>query len=253
MRNRGLYDYDVVTVKQYGDHKVKVTYVSACRAPYVEDDRSNKNRKGTVNMDKLSNNVARARSKVQELVLCNPWDYWCTFTLDKAKYDRYDLKGYVKGLGEFLHGYNRRCGPGDKVKYLLIPEMHKDGAWHMHGFIKGIRGQDLYRNRNGYLSWRQYEENFGYISMKHIEGEDAMERLSSYMLKYMTKEINNTVKELGAHSYYSSQGLQTARVLFKGHARLHCGWDWEHPEGFCKVKTFDSRTECIEEYLEVLP
>lgn len=252
MRNRELYDHDVVTVKQYGEHIVKVAYIASCRIPGIEDDRA-KSRKGTVNDEKLANNIFRARSKVRELVLCNPWDYWCTFTLDKAKYDRYNLKGYVKGLGEFLHGYNRRCDPADKVKYLLIPEMHKDGAWHMHGFIKGIRADDIYRNKQGCLSWRQYEDKFGFISMKRIEGMNAIEKLSSYMLKYMTKEISNTVKELGAHSYYSSQGLQTAQMLYKGHAQLHCSWDWEHSDGYCKVKTFDTREDDLGEYLEILP
>lgn len=252
MFNRDLYDHDITTLKQYGEHTVRVTYMSSCRAKGIEDDRD-KSRKGTVNEEKLSDNIIRARSKVKELVLCNPWDYWCTFTLDKSKYDRYNLKGYVKGLGEFLHNYNRRCEPEYKVKYLLVPEMHKDGAWHMHGFLKGIRPQDLYRNRNGFLSWRQYEDRFGFISMKHIAGENAIDKLSSYMSKYMTKDISKTVKDLGAHSYYSSQGLQKAQTLYKGHATLHCGWDWEHPEGYCKVKTFDTRTEDIEEFIEVMP
>lgn len=251
MRNRDLYNYDVTTVKQYGEHIMKVTYMTASRASGIEDDRP-KNRKGTVNDEKLSCNIARARSKVKELVLCNPWDYWCTFTIDKAKYDRYNLKGYVKALGKFLNNYNRYCGAEEKVNYLLIPEMHKDGAWHMHGFIKGIRSQDIYKNRHGYLSWKQYEERFGFISMKLISGENAIEKLSSYMLKYMTKDISNTIKELGAHSYYCSKGLQTAQTVFKGRARLHCGWDWEHPDGFCKVKTFDDRRDDIEEFFEVL-
>lgn len=252
MRKRDLYDHDITTVKQFGEHMVKVTYTPVCRAAGIEDDKS-KNRKGTVNDEKLANNLARARSKVKELVLCNPWDYWCTFTLDKTKYDRYNLKGYVKGLGGFLHDYNHRCELADKVKYLLIPEMHKDGAWHMHGFIKGIRAKDIYKNKNGYLSWRQYEEKFGFISMKRIEGTDAIEKLSSYMLKYMTKEISSTIKELSAHSYYCSQGLQTAETIYKGHLRLHCPWDWEHPDGYCKIKTFDTRKDDIEEYLEIMP
>lgn len=252
MRNRDLYDYDITTIKQFGDHTVKVTYSSACRAPYVEDDRV-KSAKGTVNTEKLANNIVRARSKVKELVLCNPWDYWCTFTLDKSKFDRYNLKNYVKKLGDFIKNYNRYCDADDKVKYLLIPEMHKDGAWHMHGFLKGIRSQDLYQNKHGYLTWRQYEDRFGFISMKRITGDYGVEKLSSYMSKYMTKEISNTVKELGAHAYYCSQGLQTAQTLYKGHAELHCPWDWEHPDGYCKVKTFDTRKDDIGEFIEVMP
>lgn len=116
MLNRDLYDYDITTVKQYGEHTVRVTYMSSCRAKGIEDDRD-KSRKGTVNEEKLSDNIIRARSKVKELVLCNPWDYWCTFTLDKSKYDRYNLKGYVKGLGEFLHNYNRREEQNDVVHF----------------------------------------------------------------------------------------------------------------------------------------
>lgn len=87
MRNRDLYDHDITTVKQFGEHTVKVTYTPVCRAAGIEDDRP-KSRKGTVNDEKLANNLARARSKVKELVLCNPWDYWCTFTLDKTKIGR---------------------------------------------------------------------------------------------------------------------------------------------------------------------
>lgn len=252
MRNRDLYEHDIITVKQYGDNIQKVIYMSTSRISGLEDDRP-KGGKGEVNTEKLSNNIARARSKVKELVLCNPWDYWCTFTLDKAKFDRYDLQNYVKKLGSFIYNYNRFCEEHEKVKYLLIPEMHKNGAWHMHGFLNGIRDKDLYRNRHGYLSWRQYEERFGFISMKRITGDKAIERLSSYMLKYMTKDISSTIKELGAHSYYCSKGLQTAQTVYKGHALLHCEWDWEHPDGYCKIKTFDSRTEDIGDFLEVLP
>ena len=73
------------------------------------------------------------------------------------------------------------------------------------------------------------------------------------MTKYMTKDMSKSVGELGAHMYYASNGLKTAKLLYKGNACLHCEWDWEHPDGYCKIKTFDTRNEDIEEFLEVLP
>lgn len=239
-----LYEMGVTTVKKYGDSCEQVTWLKAFRNSGVADDRK-RTKKNTVNEDKLDNNIQRARTAIKELALCNSWDYWCTFTLSPEKFDRYNLKGYVSALGEFLHSYNRRLSPDspEYVRYLLVPEMHKDGAWHMHGFIKGIRESDLYTNKNGYVTWRQYEDKFGFISMKKITGEDGVQKLSSYMSKYTTKDIFRTVSELGAHLYYHSKGLRRAETVFKGHAELLCDWDWEHPDGFCKKKIFDSRSE----------
>lgn len=244
-----MYDRDVITVKQYGEHLRRVTYTSACRMEGVEDDREY-SAKGTVNSEKLANNIARARSKVTELVLCNPWKYWCTLTLSPKKYDRYNLKGYVRDLGSFLTNYNRYCAPEEKVRYLLVPEMHKDGAWHMHGFLNGIKERDIVRNRNNYYTWKQYDEKFGYMSLDYVKD---IEKASSYMKKYMVKDISKSVTKLGAHSYYASKGLKVAKVLYKGHAALHCPWDWEMPEGYVKIKTFDDRREDMEEFLEILP
>lgn len=261
MKNQDFYEHDVVTVKRYGKYIQKVTYLSSCRISGLEDDRvqadiqadKEHSSKGSVNDEKLVSNIARARSKVKEYVLCNPWDFWCTFTLSPKKYDRYNLKGFVSGFHDFVHSYNRRCSPEDKVRYLLVPEMHKDGAWHMHGFLKGIRESDLYVNQNGYLSWRQYEQKFGFMSMARIVGDRGIEKLCSYAMKYMSKEIGSSVTALGSHLYYCSKGLQTAQLIYKGRADLHCDWDWIHPDGFCKVKTFDDREDAdISEFLEVL-
>lgn len=38
MKASDLYDYDVSTVKQLGEHTVKVTYTSACRIKGMEDE-----------------------------------------------------------------------------------------------------------------------------------------------------------------------------------------------------------------------
>lgn len=65
MKASDLYDYDVSTVKQLGEHTVKVTYTSACRIKGMEDEAVHI-AKCSVNTEKLNNNICRARSKVQE-------------------------------------------------------------------------------------------------------------------------------------------------------------------------------------------
>lgn len=238
------YDTNVLSIKQYGDHIVKVSMLSSCRVLGFEDDR-NFSDKCTVNKCKLSNNLSRAKSKVIELALCNPWQFWCTFTLSPQKYDRYNLNIYKKDFMQFINNLNRKRDV--KILYLLIPEMHEDTAWHMHGFINGLLDDDLVRNDNGYLTWKKYNDKFGYMSLSHIKN---IEKTASYSLKYMTKDNTKNVMDLGAHLYYASHGLNTAKQLYKGHGTYNGVWDWTHPEGYLSVKTLDLRevdlSECIE-------
>ena len=61
-------------------------------------------------------------------------------TLDKNKMDRY-LDEFIRKIRVYIRN-NRRL-KGSKIQYLLIPEQHKDGAYHMHGLIKGINPEEL--------------------------------------------------------------------------------------------------------------
>lgn len=243
------YERDVFTVKQLGEHTVKISYCSTLRKSGWEDERPHV-KKGTVNTEKLSNNLSRAKATVKELAICNPWDYWCTFTINASKYDRFNLDEYFKDFSKFLNNYNNYNCPNEyKVKYLLVPEQCKNGAWHMHGFIKGIKPSDLFTNDNGYLDWKQYRNKFGWISLDPIRDID---KTSSYVLKYMTKDIDKNVNSLHRHLYYCSKGLERSVELYRGKADYYGSWDWEHPDGYCKVKTLDVRTDSISDYMEIV-
>lgn len=238
---------DQFTVSQYGEHIVKIVYHKSLMRSGWEFSKS-KPRKGSVNEEKLDCNVSRTRSAVREYVLCNPWAYWCTLTVSPQKHDRYDLEGFKKELSEFFHNLNRRRSPENKLVYLLVPEMHRDGAWHMHGFLNGLQASDLYVNENGYLGWKKYENKFGFISIDPIRDID---RASSYVTKYITKDLQNTVKKINAHSFYASHGLSHATRLYSGSASFKGEYDWEHPDGFCKIKNVDLRREAVEDFLEI--
>ena len=240
------YRHNVFSVKQLGEHTVKIAYCSVIRESGWECEKDFKI-KGSVNTEKLSNNLSRAKSTVKEYALCNSWDWWCTFTIDPKKFDRNNLDEYFKKFSKFLNNYNSKAVEEYKVKYLLVPEQHKDGAWHMHGFIKGIKPKDLYINQFGYSTWKQYEKNFGFISMDRIQDLD---KCSSYILKYMTKCEDKNVTELNRHLYYCSKGLNKAKELYRGNAIFHGDWDWEHPDGYCKIKTIDITKDSLDDFLE---
>ena len=240
---RDIYDHDVIIVKRMGNTD-KICYCSSIRKADFEE-RGKPSVKGSVNDNKLSCNIVRAKNLVKEYGLCNPWDFFVTLTLDKEKYDRYDLKKFKHDLSQFLNNYNRN---GKSVKYLFIPEMHKDGAWHMHGLLYDIPPEDLYTNEHGYLVWKPYAEKFGFINMAPIKD---IEKCSSYITKYITKDLSKAIKDLNAHLYYASQGLNKAERLFQGHASLLTEYDWESEDGHYKVKNVDNRTSDFTEFLDI--
>lgn len=242
-----LYDRDVLSIKKYGENIVKVSMLSCCRVSGFDEEKK-VSLKGSVNDCKLDNNISRAKARVLELALCNPWSYWCTFTLSSELYDRYNLKKFQRDFSEFLHTLNR--SREIKITYILIPEMHGDGAWHMHGFVNGLVDSDLALNSNGYMTWLKYNDKFGFMSISPIKD---LEKCAYYSLKYMTKDSSKNVSELGSHLFYASHGLATAKQLYKGHGEFHGDYDWIHPDGFVKIKTLDLRENALEEYIEVLP
>ena len=248
-----LYDRDVLLIKRYGNYKVKVIMLSSCRVSGFEIDQKVISR-SSVNTSKLDKSLIRSRSRIYEYAMCNEWQYFCTFTLNKEKYDRYNLDVYHKDFSEFIHNLNRRRK--NKITYLLIPEMHKDGAWHMHGLINGLIDSDLIPTCNicpetgkPYLTWQKYNFKFGFMSLDSIR---HMEATAKYCTKYISKDISKSVTELGAHVYYASHGLKTAEKLYKGHGNYHGDWDYIHPDGYVKVKTLDLRETTIEECIEVM-
>ncbi|MGN1415268.1 MAG: hypothetical protein ACI4XF_00350, partial [Oscillospiraceae bacterium] len=175
-------------------------------------------------------NVRRARSAITELALCNEWDYFVTLTLSPEKFDRHDLHKWQKALSVWIGNFNKKhdC----KLKYLLIPEHHQDGCWHMHGLLSGIPSECLVINEYGYLDFPEYAERFGFINLGKVK--DPI-RVARYITKYVSKQLSERSQELGAHLYYHSRGLArkelvaeyaVSEVPFNAQQNDFCGWEW---------------------------
>lgn len=239
-----LYYRDIAILKKYNDNTYKL---SLCRSLRKKGYEINKKRNTGVNTLKLDNNISRAKSKVLEYALCNDFDYFVTLTIDKTKFDRYKLKEYYKDFSKWLNNYNRLNNT--KIKYILIPEQHKDGAWHMHGLMSGIHDKHIYKftfNDNiprrikdliiagdDVYSWTSYTKKYGYITMTKIKSVD---RVSRYITKYINKDMANSIKELGAHIYYCSKGLKVATEIKRGVLSHNNTPNFEFENDYVKIK-----------------
>lgn len=213
----GNCDFENCTIKRYGDSLIEIIHNKSQRGTGYRLP-SDEEREFT---GKLENNLVRAKTKIRDYVLCNEWDWWVTLTINPQWFDRYNLKEFFSAFAEMIHNYNRRAGRG--VKYLLVPEKHKDGAWHLHGFMYGIPDEDIEINQYGYFNWVKYSSSFGYISMSRIR--DKL-KAANYITKYLTKDILRSVTDCGAHSYYCSKGLSLPSVTV-GDVFLGVPWDYE--------------------------
>lgn len=166
---------------------------------------------------KLDNSISRTRKLLLEKALCNPWEWFCTLTIDKSKYDRYNLKAFYKDFSQWLRDYRKK---GYKIDYLLVPELHKDNAWHLHGFFSGLPELESFsamRKRgikvpdylvfSEFFNWSAYQDKFGFCSFGRIKSPI---RSAFYISKYITKDHDRMVTDLGAKMFYSSQGLNKA-------------------------------------------
>ena len=224
------YQQNFLIARRIGN-KYKCTLVHNCLVSGFEDEERAYTEKGQAgNASKLDTNLHRAKRIVNEYSLCNPWEYFVTLTLDKAKYDRNDLGKFKKDLSQYIRDFRKKYKVA--FSYLLIPEKHKDGTWHMHGFFNGLPIEQLHeftldeklpyairdRIKNGkrVFTWKAYEAKFGFSDIELIENQEAS---ANYILKYITKDALRTISELNAHMFYASNGLKRAEVVKKGIAR----------------------------------
>ena len=200
------------TIQQYREDIYKVVAFKRRLDPDVlflrdrEDD--------THNDAKLDNNFSRARSMVLQYALCNPWDYFFTGTLDETKQDRFNLDVFASRLMQFVR--DKRKAYHAKFQVLLVPEHHKDGAWHVHGLVYGLPASALCPFRppaprvlidGGYFNWPDYQAKFGFCSMGAIRDPIAT---AFYISKYVSKDLSRRAGDLGKHLYFHSRPLRTA-------------------------------------------
>lgn len=231
-----LYSFNIAVVTKYHDSLYKVTNHNCLinSGLDVGNDRAY-SEKGTVNDEKLANNISRAKRSIREYALCNEWDYFITLTQDQLKVgDRYDLDQYIKDLGVWLR--NRYYPRGIKIDYLLIPEKHQDGAWHIHGLIRGLPDDEIEPNEFGYLDWQAYRDKFGWCSLGRIKDKN---KIASYIVKYISKDLSDS-RELEKKLYYCSRGLKKAQIIKKETLPPDSSFSPSYENDFCQMAFYKS-------------
>lgn len=138
------------------------------------------------------------------------------------------------------------------IKYLLIPEYHQNGNVHLHGFFMNISPFDIKHaiNNQEFLKTEDKKnflfDDFGHkipnkyylqplmrtdvhgelvdvyncdifdaIGHNDLEKIQNINKASSYITKYITKDLQSRADEFKAHLYFCSKGLVRSKVVFR--------------------------------------
>lgn len=144
--------------------------------------------------------LKRAKDKIQDIVLCNDFDYFVTLTFNPEKVDSFNVEAVKTAIKNWLNnGVKRR-----NFKYIAIPEFHKSGRIHLHGLMSGdLKLSDSGRTHNGRTVYHitDWKEKFGFCTAVKIDGN--INSLSYYITKYITKGND----KIFGRFYWSSKNL----------------------------------------------
>lgn len=196
----------------------------------------------------------RARSEVRDLALCNPFTHFVTLTLDGSRVDRYDMAAITRKLNDWLSNQVQRRG----LKYILVPERHKDGAVHFHGFFNDVlersdsgtvippgggrprkprsaKQRAEWLAQGGRVVWNLPGWSLGFTTALELVGEYP--RAVSYVCKYIGKqqEDGRPGEKIGGRWYYSGGELARPEVTladldWREAARMPGAYTFQVPE-----------------------
>lgn len=185
------------SVKEYPDMiKVKIY-----RQPFVAP--TGRRRRGTPNPNAEPSNmsIARTRTMISDLCICNQFDLFCTFTFDPKRVNSFNIVKCRHIMNTWIRNAKLRHSPG--LTYLIVPELHESGRIHFHALLRGFNGQlkDANLQQNGRDVYNIKNWRFGFSTAVKIDNIVAVSR---YIKKYITKDM---ILLPGKKRYFCSQDL----------------------------------------------
>lgn len=156
---------------------------------------------GASDGDKLLDARRKARSRLRDICRSNRFEWFVTFTLDKERIDRYDAPLVLKKLQTWLDNRVRRRG----LLYVIVPELHKDGAVHFHGLINGALDADMMASgvvRDGHEVYNLRDWSYGFTACMRLYGD------YNAAVGYVCKYIGKSDAKVGGRWYYSGGKLE---------------------------------------------
>lgn len=205
--------------------------------------------------ESIRSSMSTTKNRIFKIAMStNRWKYFVTFTFNKDAVDRYDYDACSKVMRYYLM-YERRACPD--LQYIIVPEMHKDGAFHFHALMSEdarVEYAGVYRGVN---TWHMKKFTAGFTTATEVRDPKA---ICSYIVKYITKDLCsvtmhrrrywysvNTIKVPNDERFLMSVEQYKKFMEYSeknGYVELAkkcccAGKDWEYDEIFLTIEAFD--------------
>lgn len=228
-------------VKVYSDMIKVVIYHNSYRLPsssrrYVPKDIAKK----TKREDSIHRSLRRTKTTIKDIMLSNRFDMWCTFTYNcrscqpkctnnpctcsPSTCKRFDIDHTRRVLTNWFRNQKKHS---PQLRYLAVPEFHKNGAIHFHCMLSGFNGRlkdSGKKTKNGQVIYNASGYYSGYTEFVKIgelyqagSGSEQYRRVISYLTKYITKDMPLVY---GRRRFLVSRELERPITVVNGVGRL---------------------------------
>lgn len=171
-------------------------------APAGAHERKSSDPKG----EDLQRSMRRARAKLRRLALANDFRWFVTLTIDPEKCDSFDGAAVVRKLNAWCSNMVQRKG----LRYILVPERHKSGRIHFHGFFNDCLEvvDSGHTDKQGHRIFNLPQWALGFTTA--IELYDDYIKAVGYVCKYVGKQGEKPA----GRWYYSGGDLREPDVAY---------------------------------------
>lgn len=229
----GIFINDIV--KEYPDMIKIIIWHDGYRLPANSEIK--KLKKISRREDSHHRSLRRSKTAVMDIMLSNRFDLWCTFTYNcrncypkcnnkpctcsPSVCKRYDANYTYKVLRNWFRNQKKHS---PNLRYLAVPEKHKNGAIHFHCMMSGFNGRlkptkkrtknnQIIFNATGYYSGFTEFVKIGDIS-SGPSFDEQYKKVAHYLCKYITKDMPDLNGR--KRRYLVSEGLTRPRTTVNG-------------------------------------
>lgn len=155
--------------------------------------------------ENLERAARRAKAKVRRLALANEFRWFVTLTYDPQKVDSLNPAEAIRRMGQWCSNQVKRRG----LRYVLVPELHKSGRVHLHGFFSdSVEAVDSgHKDKSGHPIFNLPGWGYGFTTAIELYGD--YHKAVAYVCKYIGKD-----GKIGGRWYYSGGKLAQPREEF---------------------------------------
>jgi hypothetical protein len=148
--------------------------------------------------ENLDRAARRARAKVRRLALANQFRWFVTLTYDPQKVDSLNPEEAIRRMGQWCSNQVKRKG----LAYVLVPEYHKSGRVHLHGFFTDVLPtvDSGHVDGGGHKIYNLPTWGYGFTTAIELYGD--YHSAVAYVCKYIGKD-----GKIGGRWYYSGGAL----------------------------------------------